>query len=100
MQFSKQKIMPVDCIKIEPYQPPQINALPLKLLMLRGQDELAYGLLGQCLKHLSLFLDVRGIPKLDERTRTRLNLRRKVAQEQGSGCNLNAEPGHRPYDRF
>ena len=32
--YSTQTIFPVDVVKIEPYMPPQLNIVPLKLLML------------------------------------------------------------------
>lgn len=69
--------------------------------MLRGQDERAYLLLGQALKHLSLFLDVSAIhQKLDSKARTRLDLRRKIRKERGTACNMDSESGYTLYDQM
>ena len=50
--------MPIDCIVVEPYGPPQINFLPLKLLMLQGRGNDASYLLIECLKSFIDFFNI------------------------------------------
>jgi hypothetical protein len=53
--------MPIDCIIIEPYGPPQINFVPLKLLMLQGRGDEASNLLIECLKSFINFFNINHI---------------------------------------
>ena len=87
-------------MKFEAYQPPQINILPLRLLMIRGEDEKAFNLLRECLKIFSKVLSVNDCIGEDSKKIKKLNLRSNVEKDTGISCNLDKESGFTKYDQM
>lgn len=64
-------------MRMEPYEAPQLNVLPFKLLLLKKDTTTALSLFAQTLKIISCFFDISHL-ELDKQAKKELDIRRRL----------------------
>ena len=71
------QIIPIDCIKVDSYQAPQLNWLPIKLLMLQKKQKQALRITCLALKQIINmfdFTEIRDLVCFDDKVAAKINL--------------------------
>lgn len=87
--LARQKILPIDCIRIEAFEAPQFNVMPFKLLLLKQETNEALSLFTQTLKIISNFFNVSHL-EIDHESIRRLDIRRRIVKTSAAQCNLDS----------
>lgn len=64
--YAHQKILPIDCVRIDPYEAPQFNLIPFKLVLMKKETQNAVSLFSESLKIMAKFMTVSHLAMGDE----------------------------------
>lgn len=79
--YAKQKILPNDCVRIDPFEAPQFNVIPFKVILMKKETTEAVSLFMECLKVMCRFMPVNHLD-MSPKDKYQLDLLNYVRKDQ------------------